>query len=39
VANRVATMTTLRAARASAAAIRAIRERGLKVKSLQEYHG
>lgn len=39
VANRVATMTTLRAARASAAAIRALRERGLKVKSLQEYHG
>ena len=38
VANRVATMTTLRAARASAAAIRAIRDRGLSVKSLQEYH-
>jgi carbamoyl-phosphate synthase large subunit len=38
VAGRVATMTTLRGARASAAAIRAIRERGLSVKSLQEYH-
>jgi carbamoyl-phosphate synthase large subunit len=39
VATRIATMTTLRAAKASAAAIRAIRERGLSVKSLQEYHG
>jgi carbamoyl-phosphate synthase large subunit len=39
VANRIATMTTLRAARASAAAIRAMRDRGLQVKSLQEYHG
>jgi len=38
-ANRVATMTTLRGARASAAAIRALRDRGLAVKSLQEYHG
>ncbi|MDD5199501.1 MAG: carbamoyl-phosphate synthase large subunit [Terrimicrobiaceae bacterium] len=38
VANRIATMTTLRAAEASAAAIRAIREHGLTVKSLQEYH-
>jgi carbamoyl-phosphate synthase large subunit len=38
VANRIATMTTLRAARASAAAIRAMRDRGLQVKSLQEYH-
>jgi len=38
VASRVATMTTLRAARASAAAIRAIRDHGLGVKSLQEYH-
>ena len=38
VANRIATMTTLRAARASAAAIRALRDRGLAVKSLQEYH-
>ncbi len=39
VANRIATMTTLRGARASADAIRAIREHGLGVKSLQEYHG
>ncbi len=39
VANRIATMTTLRAARASAAAIRSLRDRGLAVKSLQEYHG
>jgi carbamoyl-phosphate synthase large subunit len=38
VAGRIATMTTLRGARASADAIRAIRERGLSVKSLQEYH-
>ncbi len=38
VANRIATMTTLRGARASAAAIRAIREKGLSVRSLQEYH-
>jgi carbamoyl-phosphate synthase large subunit len=38
VANRIATMTTLRGARASAAAIRALRDRGLAVKSLQEYH-
>jgi len=38
VANRIATMTTLRGARASADAIRAIREHGLSVKSLQEYH-
>ena len=39
VANRIATMTTLRGARASADAIRAIREKGMAVKSLQEYHG
>ncbi len=38
VANRIATMTTLRGAQASAAAIRAVRDRGLSVKSLQEYH-
>jgi carbamoyl-phosphate synthase large subunit len=38
VAGRIATMTTLRGARASADAIRAIREKGLSVKSLQEYH-
>jgi carbamoyl-phosphate synthase large subunit len=38
VAARVATMTTLRGARASVAAIRAIRQAGYAVKSLQEYH-
>mgnify|MGYP005845495017 CR=1 FL=1 len=39
VAARVATMTTLRGARASVAAIRAIRNSGYTVRSLQEYHG
>lgn len=38
VANRVATMTTLRGARASVAAIRATQESGLAVKSIQEFH-
>ena len=38
VAARVATMTTLRGARASVAAIRAIQLAGYGVKSLQEYH-
>ncbi len=38
VAARVATMTTLRGARASVAAIRAIQQAGYGVKSLQEYH-
>jgi len=38
VAARVATMTTLRGARASVAAIRAIQQSGYGVKSLQEYH-
>ncbi len=38
VASRVATMTTLRGARASADAIRSLRDHGLSVKSLQEYH-
>jgi len=38
VAARVATMTTLRGARASAAAIRAIQQSGYGVKSIQEYH-
>jgi len=38
VAARVATMTTLRGARASVAAIRAIQQAGYQVKSLQEYH-
>jgi carbamoyl-phosphate synthase large subunit len=38
VAARVATMTTLRGARASASAIRSIRESGYNVRSLQEYH-
>ena len=37
-ANRIPIMTTLRAARASVEGIRALRERGLSVKSLQEYH-
>jgi carbamoyl-phosphate synthase large subunit len=38
VAARVATMTTLRGARASAAAIRALQQSGYGVKSIQEYH-
>jgi carbamoyl-phosphate synthase large subunit len=38
VAARVATMTTLRGARASVAAIRAIQHAGYGVRSLQEYH-
>ena len=38
VAARVATMTTIRGARASVAAIRAIQQAGYHVKSLQEYH-
>ncbi len=38
VAARVATMTTLRGARASADAIRALKLNGYTVKSLQEYH-
>jgi len=38
VAARVATMTTIRGARASVAAIRAIQQAGYGVKSLQEYH-
>ena len=38
VAARVATMTTLRGARASVAAIRAIQQTGYQVRSLQEYH-
>ncbi|MEI6034711.1 MAG: carbamoyl-phosphate synthase large subunit [Verrucomicrobiae bacterium] len=38
VAARVATMTTLRGARASIAAIRAIQQAGYGVKTLQEYH-
>ena len=37
-ANRIPIMTTLRAARASVEGIRALREHGLGVKSLQEYH-
>jgi hypothetical protein len=32
-------ITTLRAAQASLDGIRALREHGLSVKSLQEYHG
>jgi hypothetical protein len=32
-------MTTLRAARASLDGIRALREHGLNVRPLQEYHG
>lgn len=39
VAARVATMTTLRAAKASAQAIKALKQSGYGVKSLQEYHG
>ena len=38
-ANRIPIITTLRAAMASLQGIRAIREHGLSVKSLQEYHG
>jgi len=38
VANRIATMTTMRGARASVLAIRALRQRGMEVRSLQEYH-
>jgi len=38
VAARVAVMTTMRGARASVAAIRAIRQAGYGVKTLQEYH-
>jgi carbamoyl-phosphate synthase large subunit len=38
VAARVATMTTLRAARASVQAVRALQKSGYGVKSLQEYH-
>jgi carbamoyl-phosphate synthase large subunit len=39
VAARVAMMTTLRGAQASTAAIRALKNAGYGVKSLQEYHG
>ncbi len=38
VANRIATMTTVRGAQASVAAIRSLKEKTLEVKSLQEYH-
>jgi carbamoyl-phosphate synthase large subunit len=38
VAARIATMTTLRAARASVQAIEAMLKHGFGVKSLQEYH-
>jgi carbamoyl-phosphate synthase large subunit len=38
VAARVATMTTLRAAKASVEAVRALQKSGYSVKSLQEYH-
>ena len=38
VSHRIATMTTLRGARASVLAIRALRERPVGVRSLQEYH-
>jgi carbamoyl-phosphate synthase large subunit len=37
-ANRLPIMTTLRAARASAEGIRALREHGLNVKTVQEFH-
>ena len=37
--NRIPIITTLRAANASLAGIRALRAHGLSVKSLQEYHG
>jgi carbamoyl-phosphate synthase large subunit len=36
---RIPIMTTLRAAKASLEGIRALREHGLHVKSLQEHHG
>jgi carbamoyl-phosphate synthase large subunit len=39
VAARIAMMTTLRGAQASSAAIRALKDAGYTVKSLQEYHG
>ncbi len=39
VAARVATMTTLRGAKASAGAIHALKKSGYSVKTLQEYHG
>lgn len=39
VANRIPIMTTLSAARASILGIRALKETGLRVKCLQEYHG
>jgi len=38
-ANRIPVFTTLRGAQASLEGIRALRESGLSVKSLQEYHG
>jgi carbamoyl-phosphate synthase large subunit len=38
VANRIATMTTVRGAEASVAAIRSLKEKTFEVKSLQEYH-
>ena len=38
-ANRIPVITTLRAAQASLEGIRALREHGLSVKTLQEYHG
>lgn len=38
VAHRIATMTTLRGARASLLAIRALQQRDIEVRSLQEYH-
>ncbi len=38
VAGRIATMTTVRGAQASAAAIRSMKEHPMEVKSLQEYH-
>ena len=39
VANRIPIMTTLSAARASLRGIRSLQERGISVKTLQEYHG
>ena len=38
-ANRIPVFTTLRGAQAGLEGIRALRESGLSVKSLQEYHG
>jgi carbamoyl-phosphate synthase large subunit len=38
-ANRIPIITTLRAAKASLDGIRALRERGLTVRALQDYHG